>query len=99
MAGILNILKYPSNIDIEQLNPLDYWRTHSGVYPILSQMARDYLSIPASSVPSEQIFSRGGDVVTKKRNRLNADTIGMILCLKNWRGFGDKYIEEDILEE
>jgi hypothetical protein len=43
-------------------------------------MAFDILNIPATSVPSEQIFSKARDVITKKRNRLSKDSIQAIMC-------------------
>jgi len=47
-------------------------------------MARDYLAIPASSAPSERVFSVGGDIVTKKRNRIGGDNLRYLLCLRSW---------------
>jgi hypothetical protein len=38
-------------------------------------MAYDVLCIPASSVPSEQAFSKSGNLITKKRNRLGNKSI------------------------
>ncbi|KAK2730655.1 hypothetical protein FQN55_005610, partial [Onygenales sp. PD_40] len=59
-------------------------------------MARYYLAIPATSAPSESIFSQGSDIVTKKRNNLKKDTVNIILCLKNWKVFKDiKDIDEE----
>ncbi|KFY06197.1 hypothetical protein V491_08791, partial [Pseudogymnoascus sp. VKM F-3775] len=49
-------------------NILKYWQAKQYQYPVISQIARDYLAIPASSAASERIFSVGGDIVTKKRN-------------------------------
>ena len=31
-------------------------------------MARDFLRIPATSAPSERVFSQGVDIITRKRN-------------------------------
>jgi hypothetical protein len=39
-------------------------------FSIIVQIARDHLAIPATSAASEYVFSVGGDIVTKKRNRL-----------------------------
>jgi len=55
-------------------------------------MARQYLTIPANSAPSERVFSRASDITTKKRNKLNKETFKMIILLKNWGIISD--IEE-----
>ena len=39
------------------IKPIEWWRTYASKYPHLSLMARDFLAIPATSVPSEQVFS------------------------------------------
>ena len=41
-------------------NPLAFWRKQEGNYPNLSVMAKCYLSISASSVPVEAMFSTCG---------------------------------------
>lgn len=43
--------------------------------PILSKLAKLYLSIPASSASSERAFSRLNLTVTDSRNRLDPETI------------------------
>ena len=57
---------------------------HELEYPHLARMARDYLAIPASSVPVERIFSGGTDLITPTRSRLSEDTIKYCMCLKSW---------------
>lgn len=48
-------------------NVLDWWKSRQSVYPILSQVARKYLCISASSVAVERVFSVSGRVLTKFR--------------------------------
>lgn len=51
-------------------NPLLFWKKYQAKYPVLSKLARQYLGIPASSAPSERVWSLAGAVLTKTRHRL-----------------------------
>ncbi|XP_041735582.1 zinc finger BED domain-containing protein 4-like [Coregonus clupeaformis] len=62
-------------------NPMHYWEKHSKVYPHLFQLARKYLSVPASSVPCERIFTKAGDVFNKKRSCLSMKAAEQIMLL------------------
>ena len=68
----------------EETEPLLWWQAHSNEFPVLSNMARDYLTIQATSVASEQAFSIAGNVITKNRNRLLPETSRACLCVKSW---------------
>lgn len=48
-------------------NPLAWWKQYASSFPALSIMAKKYLCMQGSSVPSERVFSKGGNVVNKKR--------------------------------
>jgi hypothetical protein len=50
----------------------------------LSRMAGDFLSIPATSVPSERLFSDAGQLITNRRNCLHGDIIQACICLDSW---------------
>jgi hypothetical protein len=63
---------------------LEYWAAKQYQYPIVACIARDYLAIPATSAPSERVFSNGADILTKKRNRLSPQTLRYLLCLRDW---------------
>jgi hypothetical protein len=87
-------------IELEELNhylqlpvdagaePLIWWQAHSNEFPVLCNIARDYLPIQATSVASEQAFSVAGNAITKTRNRLSPDTARVCLCLKSWMDKG-----------
>ncbi|XP_063765467.1 zinc finger BED domain-containing protein 4-like [Eleginops maclovinus] len=66
-------------------DPLEYWVKHKHVYPHLFVLARNLLCIPASSVPCERVFSKAGEIVSKKRNRLNPSTVEKIVFLNKNR--------------
>lgn len=59
-----------------------WWGLHSLQYPTLARIARDYLPIQGSSVPSEQAFSSGGITSTIRRNALATDTFTALQLLK-----------------
>ncbi|GBC48644.2 zinc finger BED domain-containing protein RICESLEEPER 2-like [Rhizophagus irregularis DAOM 181602=DAOM 197198] len=63
---------------------LNWWKRHKEEFSNLANMAKDYLGIPATSVPSERVFSSAADVVTSDRARLAPETIRAIMCLKHW---------------
>ncbi|CAB5357790.1 unnamed protein product [Rhizophagus irregularis] len=68
----------------EETDPLEWWKVNESQFPHLLQMARDYLPIPATSVPSEQSFSVGKNLITDKRNCLAGKTIRICMCLQSW---------------
>jgi len=65
-------------------DPLLWWYNKRLIYPNLSSMARDYLSIPPTSTAVERVFSQGRGLLQYTRNRLSPDTIRAYLCLGDW---------------
>ncbi|XP_050057178.1 E3 SUMO-protein ligase ZBED1-like [Aphis gossypii] len=56
----------------------EYWEKHKTLLYPLNEVALKYASIPATSVPSERIFSKTGQIMSARRNRLlpeNLDTL------------------------
>jgi len=76
-----------SQLENDSIDPFEWWTNNRKTYPNLSKMALDYLIIMASSVPSEQAFSKSGELITKKRNRLENNTIKAMMLLNSWIGF------------
>jgi len=69
-------------------NPLDYWKEKQVLYPILAKLAVKYLSIPATSVASERLFSTARHIITDQCNSLDPERAEMLLFLnKNLRLF------------
>jgi len=68
----------------DEAEPLLWWQAHTCEFPVLSSMARDYLTIQATSVASEHAFSIAGNTITKTRNRLLPETARACLCVKSW---------------
>jgi hypothetical protein len=62
---------------------LKYWASKEYECPTIARMARDHLAIPVTSTASKCVFSVGGDIITKKRNRLGADNTRRLLCLQD----------------
>ncbi|GBC14448.2 ribonuclease H-like protein [Rhizophagus irregularis DAOM 181602=DAOM 197198] len=56
---------------------------HEEEYPNLSNMAKDYLGVLATSAPAERIFSSAADVITYDRASLALETVRTVICLKH----------------
>ncbi|XP_061359781.1 zinc finger BED domain-containing protein RICESLEEPER 2-like [Gastrolobium bilobum] len=65
-------------------NALEWWKTNSLKYRILSKMARDILAVPISTVASESTFSAGGRVIDAYRASLGEETIQALVCGRDW---------------
>jgi len=52
------------------IDPLLWWRQHQVQFPFLSKLAKKYLGVPATSAPSERIFSNAGNHITPRHSNL-----------------------------
>lgn len=74
-------------------DPLAWWALKKQQFPTLARLARRYLAIPASSVPSESMFSTAGRIAASgmKDAALNA----CLLVKRNWRFVRDSSPDDD----
>ncbi|CAF3429991.1 unnamed protein product [Rotaria socialis] len=63
---IQNYLKLDLNCD----DVLQFWQSSGGTFPYLKSLAQIILPIPATSTPSEQVFSTMGLILNAKRTML-----------------------------
>ena len=80
-----SIVTMRQNLEEKQIsrqeNPLKWWQKRHILYPELSTLARKYLSMMSSSVPSERIFSKSGQILSERRSSLKPNRMEKILFL------------------
>ncbi len=62
-------------------DPLLWWASEQKRLPILAELARKYLCICGTSVPSERMFSKSGYLVNDYRSRLAPRNVNMLVFL------------------
>ena len=62
-------------------DPLNWWKVNGSRFPHLESLAKKYLAIPATSTPSERVFSVAGIVVDKRRAALTPEMIDALVFL------------------
>jgi hypothetical protein len=74
-------------IGLTATSPIDWWLQpqQQQLYPNLSRMAIDVLSINPMSAESERVFSGCRRTLSWDRARLSATSLLHIECLKHWR--------------
>jgi hypothetical protein len=72
--------------DAENINLLEWWKNKSSNshYPIMAAMARDILTVQASTVASESAFSLSGRVLNERRCRLSPESLEICICYKDY---------------
>lgn len=72
-------------MNIEFLNiqddPILFWKNNKQMLGALCEVALKYSCIPATSVPSERVFSKAGQIVSARRNRLLPDNVDKLIFL------------------
>lgn len=63
---------------------LKWWKNNAERFPILSVMAKWFLTIQASSVASESAFSTSGRVLTPDRASMKPETLKALMLCESW---------------
>ena len=74
--------RYLDEDSTEDDDPLAWWKQKEPLYPRVARLARKYLALPASSAPSERIFSKMNVVVDKRRASLDPDRVERMVYIK-----------------
>lgn len=62
-------------------SPLTWWKNNATRFPCLSQVAHSLLNIPATSTPSERVFSAAGLIVSPLRACLKPKNVDALVFL------------------
>ncbi|XP_051935570.1 E3 SUMO-protein ligase ZBED1-like [Hippocampus zosterae] len=62
-------------------DPLSWWEAKDSLYPRLTHVMTRRLCVVATSVPSERIFSKTGQMLTERRNRINPSKLRHLVFL------------------
>ncbi|CAN1324688.1 Putative AC transposase [Linum perenne] len=63
---------------------LGWWKGVAHKFPVVSEMAKDILAIPISTVASESCFSTGGRVLDNFRSSLTPQIVEALICAEDW---------------
>ena len=74
----IGVLQFHSEMQVENfmiLLALSWWKSQGALrFPHLAKLAKKYLYIPATSAPSERVWSRAPNILTIRRARMS-DTV------------------------
>jgi hypothetical protein len=62
-------------------DPLKWWKENEARFRTISILARKYLSIPATSAPSERVFSLAGSICNRRRASLSPEHLNALVFL------------------
>lgn len=81
-AAIVEVDKYINDQLIKRShNPLTWWEEKKHIYPRLYQLMKQRLCVPASSTTCERAFSKAGQLLMERRNRLKSKYVTQIIFL------------------
>ncbi|CAG7674085.1 unnamed protein product, partial [Allacma fusca] len=68
-------LSLPVTVSLKDNSPLIWWKEQECNFPAVATMARDFLSVSGTGVPTERTFSLATDLLGPKQMLTSAETI------------------------
>lgn len=65
-------------------NPLMFWKESSALFPVLSKLAQQYLSMPATSASVERLFSVAGAIISSRRASMKIETAEQLILYREY---------------
>jgi len=62
-------------------DPLKWWKEQGIQYPHLQQLEKKYLCNPSTSAAAAHLFSKAGELISKRRSGLKPANVNMLLFL------------------
>nr|GEX91124.1 zinc finger BED domain-containing protein RICESLEEPER 2-like [Tanacetum cinerariifolium] len=84
--------------EVAAFDVLGFWKAKETIFPVLSHMAMDILSVQATLIASESAFSTSGRVLSIQRTRLTLASLEMCMCLKDHLGAQEHKQDKSTLE-
>lgn len=75
------------DVDGNFLCPLSWWKSNCTRFPSVWQLAQKILSIPATSAPSERVFSVASGIMNKKRASIKSTNAELLMFLRGNKSF------------
>ena len=79
------------------LDLLKWWKDYKGQFPCLFQAVKGLLGTPATSVPSERIFSEAGYIARARRSRIIPQNLNKFTFLKKNLKYVPELSKQDLL--
>ncbi|PON55021.1 HAT, C-terminal dimerization domain containing protein [Parasponia andersonii] len=68
----------------ENFKVLEWWHKRQPRFPVHSQLARDVLTIPVSTISSKSAVSTTKMIVDERRTSLTPEMVEVLTCIKDW---------------
>lgn len=81
--SVADPLHVPDADEAPLFDPLAFWKNARGAIAMVQHVARLVLCVPATSAPSERVFSGAGFSVNRNRSRLAEENVTMIATVRD----------------